>query len=36
MQNYRVGVTFQEMERSVANLDKGIKVHHPLVKRVEV
>lgn len=34
--DFQDGVTSQEMERSVANLDKDIKAHHPLVKRVFV
>ena len=34
--DFQDSVTSQEMERSVANLDKEIKTHHPLVKRVFV
>ena len=34
--DFQDSVTSQEMERSVAKLDKEIKAHHPLVKRVFV
>ncbi len=34
--DFQDGVTSQEVERTVANLDKDIKAHHPLVKRIFV